>query len=223
MENLKILIIDDHSLVRKGFKELLMRQEYVSDIIEAKNGKEALEKMKENPDIALLDINMPDMSGIEVLKKAKIKYPNQKIIMLTIHNAKEYVIEAMKNGADGYISKDANIDMLLDCIKNVHKGEYYLQPTLFAKLIKDNPMEVLQDIQNGRKTMMPLEELLSERELEVFTLIVEGLNNREISEKLFIKEKTVKNHITRLFKKINVKNRKQAIAWAKDYSKEHLP
>ena len=161
--------------------------------------------LKFNPDVLLLDINMPNMNGIEVLRKLKDLGANSKIIMLTIHEDREYLFETMKIGASGYVLKDSDADALIKAIRDVHQGKTYIQSSIASMLVEDiNKNDV-----ESNKELMKIE-LLTKREYEVLMLIAEGLNNKDIADKLYISEKTVKNHVSSIFKKIEVNDRIQA-------------
>lgn len=210
MNKITLLIADDHKLVREGLKQLLELEGDISVIDQAGNGKEAIEKTLEyKPDILLLDINMPEVNGIDVLRRLKDMGVNTRIIMLTIHDDKEYIFETIKIGADGYMIKDSDADTLIKAIREVKKGSTYIQPSI-AKLVAEGlngkDEETIDRINKIRS--------LTKREYEVLTLIAEGLNNKDIADKLFISEKTVKNHVSSIFKKIGVNDRIQAAIFA---------
>ncbi len=210
MNKITLLIADDHKLVREGLKQLLELEGDISVIAQAGNGKEAIEKTLEyKPDILLLDINMPEVNGIDVLRRLKDMGVNTRIIMLTIHDDKEYIFETIKIGADGYMIKDSDADTLIKAIREVKKGSTYIQPSI-AKLVAEGlngkDEETIDRINKIRS--------LTKREYEVLTLIAEGLNNKDIADKLFISEKTVKNHVSSIFKKIGVNDRIQAAIFA---------
>lgn len=206
-KNITVIIVDDHALMREGLKKILELDDDIDVIGQAGDGEEALEKIKEHkPDVVLLDINMPKVSGIEVLRRAKDLGIESKIIMLTIHDDREYLQETIKIGANGYVLKDSDADSLIKAIKDVAKGKTYVQPsiaTLLVEEIKEEEDEVTVKINS-----------LTKREYEVLTVIAEGLNNREIAERLFISEKTVKNHVSNIFRKLEVNDRIQAAIFA---------
>lgn len=207
-QKISILIADDHSLMRQGLKQILELEECMQVIGQASDGEEAIKKALElKPDIILLDINMPNLNGIEALRRLRDIGVDSKIIMLTIHDDKEYLFETINIGANGYVLKDSDGDSLIKAIKNVYMGESYIQPNLASVFVKDmkNKSSTLKDSKRDN---------LTRREYEVLTLIAEGLNNREIAERLFISEKTVKNHVSNIFKKINVSDRIQAAIYA---------
>jgi DNA-binding NarL/FixJ family response regulator len=204
-----VLIVDDHSLLRQGLTQILELEESIEVVGEAGNGEDAIKlALERRPDIILLDINMPKLNGIETLRRLKDIGIDSKIIMLTIHDDKEYLFETINIGANGYVLKDSDADSLIKAIKNVYGGESYIQPNLASLFVKG------KDNKDGKFRETTGKESLTRREYEVLTLIAEGLNNREIAEKLFISEKTVKNHVSNIFKKIEVADRVQAAIYA---------
>lgn len=202
----KIVIADDHSMIREGLKQLLEMDGDVEVIAEAGNGVECLEVLeKVIPQVLLLDINMPVMNGLEVLKKIKKENMDIKVIILTVHNEIEYLLKAVEFGIDGYILKESDSSELRKAIFNVISGEPYIQPNLIPLL---NAKMVERDIEKEKI------DLLTKRELEVLKLLSVGLYNKEIGEKLNISERTVKNHISNIFKKIEVTDRTQAAVFS---------
>ncbi len=202
----KIIIADDHSMVREGLKQVLELDGDVEVIGEAKDGKKCLELLsKINAQVLLLDIDMPNLSGLEVLEKIKEMNIDIKIIILTVHNEIEYLLKAVNIGIDGYILKDSKSAELKKAIFCVISGESYIQPSMIPLL---NHKMVERDID---KTKI---EQLTKRELEVLRQLSFGLYNKEIGEKLHISERTVKNHISSIFRKIDVTDRTQAAVFA---------
>ena len=203
---IQVMIADDHSMVREGLKQLL---ELDGDIIvtkEACNGMECLELLKSKiPQVLLLDINMPKMNGLEVLEKIKEQDIDIKVIILTVHNEIEYLLKAVDIGIDGYMLKDSNSNELKKAILSAIQGESYIQPNLIPLL---NAKMIQRDIDKEKL------ELLTKRELEVLKLMTFGAFNKEIGEKLNISERTVKNHISNIFRKIEVSDRTQAAIFA---------
>lgn len=208
MDKIKVIIADDHALIREGLKKLLELEPTIEVVALAVDGKSAIEMVdRHEPDIVLLDINMPNMNGIECLKVLKKDYKETKVIMLTIHEDAEYLIETVNMGAEGYVLKDADVSQLIDAINKVVNGEIYIHPSLSGVLVKEyKRKEVTYNDLSKRR--------LTRRELEVLKLVAQGINNKEISETLFISEKTVKNHISSIFKKLNVNDRTQAALYA---------
>lgn len=208
-EDIEVMLVDDHELMREGLKQLLELEPGINIVTQAKNGKEAVEEaIDHNPDVVLLDINMPGINGIDVLKRFKDLGIKSKVIMLTIHEEREYLFETMKIGADGYILKDSDSNSLIKAIRDVHVGKSYIQPCLSSMLSDgiDETEEYNEDLDKIK--------LLTKREYEVLLLIAEGLSNRDIADRLFISEKTVKNHVSNIFKKIKVNDRMKAAIFA---------
>lgn len=203
---INIMIVDDHTMMREGIKQLLEFDGAIKVIGEAADGEECLNLLKNiKPDVLLLDINMPKKNGIEVLQELKKKKNNTKILMLTVHNEVEYLIKAVDIGADGYILKDSESEELKKAITVIYNGDNFIQPSLIpllnVRLLKrDNDIDKI--------------ELLTKRENEVLILVANGMFNKEIAENLLISERTVKNHISSIFKKINVADRTQAAIFA---------
>ncbi len=205
MEPIKIVIADDHCMVREGLKQLLELDGDIQVIGEAGDGISCLNIIeKVNPDVVLLDINMPLMNGLQVLEKLKEKKCNSRILILTIHNEIEYLMKAVDIGVDGYILKDSESDVLRKAIFAVKNGESYIQSELVASL--------KEKLENNKA--YEEDSLLTKREMEVLKLLTEGLFNKEIAYELSISEKTVKNHVSNIFKKICVSDRTQAAVYA---------
>lgn len=213
---IRILIADDHALLRQGIKNVLELEKDFIIVAEAGDGEEAVRKAGEfAPDIVLLDINMPRLSGLEVTKRIRAAYPEVKVIILTIHDDESYVVEVVKAGAAGYLLKDIEPGMLVKAIRTVNDGESFIYPTLAKKLFGEiNRLE--EERRHGATTLLQhgRDERLTLRELEVLQLIAKGLSNHEIAQRLFLSEKTVKNHLTNIFRKIDVADRTQAVLYA---------
>lgn len=203
---IRIIISDDHALIREGLKQLLEFDGDISVIEEAANGEECIEKVvRYNPDVLLLDINMPKKNGIEVLENIRDRGLNQKVIILTVHNEVEYMLKAMDLGVNGYILKDSCSSEIKQAIYSVIKGEVFIQkelvPVLNSKLLKrDIDKEKIKSLTN--------------RELEILKLVSYGKSNKDLASDLNISERTVKNHLSSLFKKIDVEDRTQAAVFA---------
>lgn len=202
----KIIIADDHSMVREGLKQLLELEGDVEVVGEANDGIECLMLLEKIvPQVLLLDINMPKMDGLELLEKIKEKNIDVKVIILTVHNEIEYLLKAVNIGIDGYMLKDSESAELKRAIFHVIEGESYIQPSLIPVL---NSKMVERDIDKTRI------ELLTKRELQVLKLLSLGHYNKKIGKRLGISERTVKNHISSIFKKIGVTDRTQAAVFA---------
>lgn len=203
---IKIMLADDHSMIREGIKQLLEIDSNFMVIGQAGDGIECMKLLqKELPDVLLLDVNMPRMNGIEVLEKIKEESINVKVLMLTIHNEVEYLLKAVDIGCDGYILKDSDVGLLKKAIISVYNGDIFIQPDLIPVLNMG-----LIDREESSQSL----EGLTKREIEVLKLITEGLFNKEIAYKLNISERTVKNHVSNIFKKINASDRTQAAVFA---------
>lgn len=204
---IKVMIADDHSMVREGIKQLLELDGDITVVAEANNGKECIELLDEDKtDVLLLDINMPFMNGLQVLQYLREKNKKVKVLILTIHNEVEYLVRAVEIGVDGYVLKDSNSSVLKKAIYTVYNGESFIEPEL-APLMKIR----LEEKNTAGKSII---DSLTKREIEVLKLLAEGLFNKEIAFTLDISEKTVKNHVSNIFKKINVSDRTQAAVFA---------
>lgn len=204
--NINLIIADDHKIMREGIKQLLEIDGYIRVIGEANNGVECLELLnKVKADVLLLDINMPTMNGIETLIKIKENNIPIKVIILTVHDEIDYLIKAVDIGVDGYILKDSDSSELRRAIFAVYNGKNYIEadliPLLNAKMVKRDNDKVKLDS-------------LTKREMEVLILVANGLFNKDIAEQLNISERTVKNHMSSIFKKIQVLDRTQAAVFA---------
>lgn len=208
------MIADDHKMIREGIKQLLELDENISVVAMASDGEECLSLLKDwLPDVLLLDINMPNKNGLEVLEEIKDQNLDVKVIILTVHNEVDYLLRAVEMGVDGYILKDSGSAELINAIIMVMNGESYIQPDMIPML---NSKMV---IRNSDKEKI---KNLTKRELEVLILVSEGMFNKEIADKLEISERTVKNHISNIFKKIDVADRTQAAVFAIKNSLIHI-
>lgn len=200
------MITDDHSLIREGLKQLLELEGDFQVIAEACDGIDCMEKLKEQiPDVLLLDINMPRMNGLEVLQKIKDEKIDVKILVLTVHNEVEYLLKAVDIGINGYLLKDSESSELKKAILSVVDGEDYIQPSLIPVL---NAKMIDRDMDSEKI------EKLTKRELEVLKLLAVGMYNKGVADELHIRERTVKNHVSSIFKKIDVSDRTQAAVFA---------
>ena len=199
---IRVMIVDDHKMVREGLAKLLEFDEEIQVVEEADNGSSCVEKFrKAKADLILLDMNMPDMDGIETIKILNNRKNRPKILVLTVHNEIEYLISVLDMGVEGYILKDSGARELIRAIRCVYQGERFIQPSLIpllnSKLIaKDLDQEKLKELSN--------------RELEVLKLVAKGFSNKDIAASLSISERTVKNHLCSAFRKIDCYDRTQA-------------
>lgn len=202
----RVMITDDHSLIREGIKQLLEFDGSIEVVAEASNGMECLNELEYIiPDVLLLDINMPEMNGLEVLEEIKNRKYQVKVLILTVHNELEYLLKAVDMGVDGYILKDSESSELKKAISTVLSGENYIQASLIPAL---NNRLANRDIDKDKI------DSLTTRELEVLIQVANGMINKEIANNLNISERTVKNHISNIFKKIDVSDRTQAAVFA---------
>lgn len=204
--SIRLLIADDHALIRDGLRKILSLQEGLEVVAEAPDGEVAYKLAGElTPDIILMDINMPNVNGIEATRRIKADFPHIGIIALTIHDDEEYVYELVKVGVSAYVLKDIESDSLVETIRAVFRGETVFHPRITQKLLGEFQRITKKNLET---------ESLSRRELDVLMLIARGKSNKEIGEELYISEKTVKNHITNIFRKIEVTDRTQAALYA---------
>lgn len=207
---MKILIVDDDGLIRDSLKLLLGLEEDIEVIGTAKNGMEAFELCKGNePDIVLMDIRMPVMDGVLGTKLIKESFKNIKVVLLTTFKDDEYIREAIINGAEGYILKNQSSDSIIESLRTVYKGN-----TVFERDV----VNAITGMMKEDKKKSPSEFRLSDREFEVLALIADGLSNKEIADKLFLGEGTVRNYITNVLEKLELRDRTQlAIFYLKNF------
>jgi two-component system invasion response regulator UvrY len=194
---MRVLICDDHKIVRDGLKQIILQIDRILLIEEANDGSEAIEKIRNTKfDIVLLDITLPDKNGLEVLKSIKEKSPASKVLMLSMHHQNEYVRKALQLGASGYLTKDAASEELIHAIRIVSEGKKYLSKSL----AEDFVLNILE----GQHSDKPLHDSLSEREFEIMQRIAKGLSLIEIGNELFISVKTVSTYRTRIMEKMGM-------------------
>ncbi|WP_024834206.1 response regulator [Ruminiclostridium josui] len=209
MNKIRVMIADDHAMVRQGLKTILELEEDICVVSQASNGEEAVAMSKKiKPDIILMDINMPVINGIQAIKMLKEEPENYKIIVLTLHQDREYLFKTLQLGCEGYVLKDAESSVLIDAIRSVYRDQTYIQPNMTGELVKEFNRVTLYEQDKS------IVNNLTNREVEVLKLIAEGMINKEIAKTLYISEKTVKNHISNIFKKLDVNDRTQAAIYA---------
>lgn len=216
---IKVVLADDQKIVREGIKMILSLYDEIEVIAEAENGKELINLLQDiQPDVILMDIRMPIIGGVEATKIIKQANKNIKIIILTTFNEDEYIFKAIRNGADGYLLKDVGSEYIVRAIKSAYNGGMLLAPEVTTKVIKafnsivDSNEYYIQDNKL---------ELLTTRELDVVKLISQGKNNKEISKALFITEGTVKNYVTRILSKLELKSRTELAIYANNLNLEY--
>jgi DNA-binding NarL/FixJ family response regulator len=203
---IRVLIADDHHVVRRGLQFFLKTQKDIEVVGEAKNGVEAVQLAEQlKPDIVLMDLVMPEMDGIEATKKIKARWPEVQILMLTSFSDKDHVVPAIEAGAAGYQLKDIEPDDLVNSIRQVMRGESIMHPVATTQL-----EETLKEEENLPHIKNPL----TPREKDVLAELTKGKSNREIASSLFVTEKTVKTHISNIFAKLEVQDRTQAALYA---------
>jgi DNA-binding NarL/FixJ family response regulator len=218
MKPLRILLVDDHLLFRKGLIRLLDVQPDFTVVGEARDGLEAIEEARHlQPDVVLMDIRMPNCDGLEATRRIKAQMPGVKVVMLTVSDHEQDLVTAVKCGADGYLLKDLQPEELFEQLRRIGEGEAALSRGMTGKLLN----------QLARRSR-PVPEskavaVLSKRESEVLALVVEGFTNREIGEELGIARNTVKNHLRSIYAKLDVKNRTEAAAYAVGHGLVRLP
>ena len=206
-----ILIIDDHPLFREGLKAIIERDNRFEVVGEAGNGREGLRLAKElKPDLALVDMSLPDQSGIQLtceLKNASLK---TRIMIITMHSKVDYIVKAFRAGATGYVVKESASERLLQGMDTVLKGEYFMDSSVSHKVVK----KLMQFPEKGAKITDASYDTLTPREQEIMVLLAEGLSSKEIAEKLFISPKTVDNHRTNILRKLNLHSTIELIRYA---------
>ena len=212
-EKIKVMLVDDEQLIRSGLKIMLETYPDIEVIHQAGNGREAFECCKkEVPDVVLMDIRMPVSTGIEGTKLIKEAYPEVKIVMVTTFQDTEYIVEAMQYGASGYLLKDSSYEAIYDGIKVALSGKVVMDATVSEKLV----MQPKAPENTEKKADISLLGL-TEREIELIRLVSQGLNNKEISESLFLSEGTVKNNISTILSKLALRDRTQLVIFAYDH------
>ena len=204
---IKLLLADDQDILTEGLKLLLGAEEDIEIVGTANNGKKAYDLCRiRKPDLVLMDIQMPEVNGVEATAMIKKDFPQIKIIVLTTFNDDEYIFDALKNGASGYMLKDASPMEILEAVRTVFNGGALIQSEVAVKVI-DQFSQLAKD--TGDKHIDPKAELLTDREIEICRLIAEGKSNKEIADELYLSQGTVKNHITKMLLKLDLRDRTQ--------------
>jgi two-component system response regulator NreC len=208
MSKIKLIIADDHAMVRTGLRMLLEAQDDMQIVGEAENGTDAVRQvMDDQPDVVLMDVQMPDMNGIEATREIKKILPETAVLALTIYEDDQYFFEMLKAGASGYIPKRAAPDELVTAIRTVHRGDVFLFPSLAGRLVQDF-------VNRSERDVEPLTDDLTSREQEVLTLIAESMTNAAIGEELGISVKTVDRHRENIMRKLNMHSRVDLVKYA---------
>jgi two-component system response regulator DegU len=226
-QEIRLVLADDHKLFREGLKRIINLEEDMIVVGESGDGRAAIETCRElQPDVILMDINMPELNGIEATQMVEQACEKTKVIMLSIHDDESYVFESLRKGASGYLLKDMEAESLIEAIRIVAKGQAYVHPKVTGSLIDELKRLSAQEHEFTAATK-PVEfnqendvqlaywrSSLTNREEDVLKLMAKGCNNRVIGEKLFISEKTVKNHVSSILQKMDVQDRTQAVITA---------
>jgi two-component system, NarL family, response regulator LiaR len=203
---IRVLIVDDHPVVRKGMTTLLAGEEDIDIVGEASNGKQALDQVEKlHPDVILMDLVMPEMDGIEAIQHISSRHPEIRILVMTSFTADEKVFPSIKAGALGYLLKDSDPEDMIRMIHQVYRGELSLHPMIARKVIQELNRPAGQDLTT---------EPLTEREVEILQLIAQGLDNQEIADRLNLKDATVRTHVSNILSKLHLANRVQATLYA---------
>lgn len=221
MDVIRLLLVDDHDVVRVGLKSFLQTQEGLSVVAEAANGDQAIEQaLQVKPDVILMDITMPGMDGLEATRRLRNLCPESLVLALTVHNDKQYFMQMLAAGASGYITKQSAADDLVDAIFTVAQGNIYLQPALARWLLDDYQRLAIQDGALLNKVEVDEEqdavglEVLSQRERQVLELVADGANNQEIGKLLALSPKTIARHRERIMNKLNMHSRTELVKFA---------
>jgi DNA-binding NarL/FixJ family response regulator len=210
-EPIRVLVVDDHALFRRGLQMVLEQEDDIEVVGEASDGAEAVERAADAvPDIVLMDVRMPKRGGIDACTAIKDAVPSAKIIMLTISDEEADLYDAIKAGASGYLLKEISIEEVAAAIRAVNEGQSLISPSMASKLLTEFA-SMIKRTDDRQQVPTPR---LTDREMEVLKLVAKGLNNRDIAKQLFISENTVKNHIRNILEKLQLHSRMEAVVYA---------
>jgi NarL family two-component system response regulator LiaR len=206
---IRVLVVDDHPVVRRGIKSLLAEEDGIEVVGEASNGLEALQQVEKlHPDVILMDLVMPEMGGVEAIQRITAAHPEARILVMTSFAADDKVFPSIKAGALGYLLKDSDPEDMLRMIRQVHRGELSIHPSIARKVIQE--LNRSQEISRGPMTPSPL----TEREVEILQLLAQGVENKEIARRLSLRDATVRTHVSNILSKLQLANRVQATLYA---------
>jgi two-component system NarL family response regulator len=208
----RILIADDHELFRRGLRMVLEDEQDIDVLGEVGDGQAAVDlALEEAPDVVVMDVRMPQLSGIEAANRIKESLPHTKILMLTISDEEDDLYEAIKAGANGYLLKEISIDEIGNAVRSVHAGQSLISPSMASKLLNEFASMIKREEEEKEQVPAPK---LTPREMEVLEHVAQGMNNREIARALFISENTVKNHVRNILEKLHLHSRMEAVVYA---------
>lgn len=208
MENIRIILADDHTVLRQGISQALELQDDMSVVAQASNGTEAVQLVRQHrPDVALLDINMPELDGVQATRQISAEWPETGVIILTMYRRDDYIFEAIKAGASGYLLKEVELNELVRAVRAVAQGEAVIDATIAGRVMAELRSEL-------GPSKPPTDEALAERDIEILRLLAQGDSNQEIADRLFISEKTVRNRLSLIFRRFHLKNRTEAALYA---------
>ena len=207
MERIKVLIADDHRVVREGLMAILKTKENIEVVGEAQDGQDAIQKVRTlEPDVILMDVSMPRMGGVEATRQIKREFPHIGIIALTMYDEQQYIFDLVRAGATGYLLKDTESAQIVEAIRAIYRGESLIHPSVASKILAEFSLLAQK---KGKKPSWEDHDL-TEREVTVLRLVADGKTNKEIANNLDLSEKTVKNHVRNIFHKLQVYDRTQA-------------
>ena len=214
---INVILVDDQQIVREGIKMILSLDDEINVLREAENGRQLLEILQETrPDVILMDVRMPIMDGVEATRIVKERHNDIKVIILTTFNEDEYIFKGIKNGADGYILKDAGSEDIIKAIKTAYNGNMLLNPEVASKIVRAfNSLSIDKQTTSELKKQKKKLELLTQREMDVAKLVAQGKSNKDICHILFLTEGTIKNYLTKIFEKLELTSRTELALFVK--------
>lgn len=216
MENIKVLLVDDHALMRQGIRSFISRTDDMEVVGESGDGPDAYDKVRAlGPDVVITDIKLPLMDGLELTRRIRLNFPRAAVIILTAHDDEEQLFNAIKVGAASYCTKDVSGDDLTAIIRRVCQGEYLINESVLTKpKVASRVLKQFRDLSLAGQEIVPLFVPLSPREIEILDWIAKGNSNKQIARELKISDQTVKNHITSILRKLAVNDRTEAVVFA---------